>query len=208
MRSGLPQLIERRLLIFSRALAALAVLGALAGAVLMFALGLLNVWEAYAVWLPGFGVHAVEDAVRVPKVSLSIIRVIEALDRFLIAIVLLYFGFGVYSLFIRPQVVEEKTAVPSLLHVEQIGELKQVVAEVIIVILFVMFLRAALQFFQNANADVTWNQIGMLLVLPVCTVLLALSLKLANLHPKPEVSPPASGGSKSGPKARDGDTIG
>lgn len=180
------QQLEHRLISASKLLAAMAVFGSLAGAILMFALGLVNIYEAYGVWLPHLDVTRSDDLAPVTRGAFSMIRVIEALDRFLIAIVLLYFGFGVYSLFIRPQVVDEKTELPSLLHVDQIGQLKQVVAEVIIVILFVLFLRTALQFFQNAAIELSWRQIGMLLVLPACTTLLALSLKLVELHPKPE----------------------
>ncbi len=189
MRRVLAERVEGGLISFSKALASMAVAGSLAGAVLMFGLGLTNIYEAYAVWIPSLGIHTGEDTVVVPRSAFSMIRVIEALDRFLIAIVLLYFGFGVYSLFIRPQVVDEETEVPSLLHVEQVGELKQVVAEVIIVILFVLFLRTALQIFHNAAVELSWQQIGMLLVLPVCTALLSLSLKLVELHPKPERLP-------------------
>lgn len=152
----------------------------------MFVLGLLDIYAAFAVWVPSLDIPRFDGKVAVPRATRSMISVIEALDRFLIAIVLLYFGFGVYSLFIRPQVVEEKTELPSLLHVDQIGQLKQVVAEVIIVILFVLFLRNALQAFQSVDAELSWRQIGMLLVLPICTVLLAGALRLVELHPKPE----------------------
>lgn len=151
----------------------------------MFILGLNNIYEAYSVWIYDLNMYRDDNAANVPRSSFSMIRVIEALDRFLIAIVLLYFGFGVYSLFIRPHVVREETELPSLLHVDQIGQLKQVVAEVIIVILFVLFLRTALQALQNPEVELSWRQLGMLLVLPVSTVLLALALKLVELHPKP-----------------------
>lgn len=112
------------------------------------------------------------------------INVIEGLDRFLIAIVLLYFAYGVYSLFIHPERHETELALPAWLQVKQIGQLKQVVAEVIIVILFVLFLRVALQVYQRPDVSMSWTQIATFLMLPVCTVLLALALKLVELHPK------------------------
>ncbi|MGE3918916.1 MAG: YqhA family protein, partial [Hyphomicrobiaceae bacterium] len=115
----------------------------------------------------------------------AMITVIEALDRFLIGIVLLYFGFGIYSLFIRPESSDQDPALPSLLQVRQIGQLKQVVAEVIIVILFVLFLRNALEAFQSTAHEMTWRQIATFLVLPVSAALLGLSLRLVELHPKP-----------------------
>jgi uncharacterized membrane protein YqhA len=58
------------------------------------------------------------------------------------------------------------------------------VAEVIIVIIFVLFLRVALQAFQKSNLIMSWQQIGTLLVLPICATLLALALILVELHPK------------------------
>ncbi len=173
---------ERQLVLLSRLLTAAAVLGSLAGAVLMFVLGLSNIYEAYAVWLPWGGLP--EDTKVIPS-SAAIIKVIEALDRFLIAIVLLYFGYGVYSLFIRPETDEKDLALPSLLAVRQIGQLKQVVAEVIIVILFVLFLRNALEAFQGPRTSMAIDEIATLLVLPLCAALLGLALRLVELHPKP-----------------------
>jgi len=173
---------ERQLVLLSRLLTAAAVLCSLAGAVLMFVLGLTNIYEAYAVWLPG---GSTPPDTKVAPSSAAIIMVIEALDRFLIAIVLLYFGYGVYSLFIRPESREQDLALPSLLAVRQIGQLKQVVAEVIIVILFVLFLRNALEAFQGPRSTMTLDEIATILVLPVCAALLGLALRLVELHPKP-----------------------
>ncbi len=166
-------------------LTAAAVVGSLAGSILMFLLGLYNMYEAYA---HGLLVPRKVEA-GIAHGANSVISVIEGLDRFLIAIVLLYFAFGVYSLFLHPErepeQAEEVVAWPSWLRVKQIGQLKQVVAEVIIVILLVLFLRVALQIFQSADVLLTWQQIGTFLSLPVCTMLLAIALKLVELHPKP-----------------------
>jgi uncharacterized membrane protein YqhA len=168
--------LERGVIIGSRFFTLLAVVGSLAGAMLMFLLGLYNVGEAF--WV---GFH--EEA---RFGSTAVITIIEGLDRFLIAIVLLYFAYGVYSLFIHPEESEEELAIPAWLRVKQIGQLKQVVAEVIIVVLFVLFLRNALQTFREPNFPITWEQIAALALLPFCTMLLALSLRLVELHPKPE----------------------
>lgn len=171
--------IERRVVVWSRFLTVPAVVGSLAGSVLMFVQGLLHISRAYHSWL--FPSHHDAD---VRPGSASMINVIEGLDRFLIAIVLLYFAYGVYSLFIHPERHETELALPAWLQVKQIGQLKQVVAEVIIVILFVLFLRVALQVYQRPDVSMSWTQIATFLMLPVCTVLLALALKLVELHPK------------------------
>ena len=162
----------------------MAVIGSLASSVLMFFLGIYDIYRAFS---SGIAAHVGPEVKSSPG-ALAVINVIESLDRFLIGIVLLYFAYGVYSLFIRPeQALEEskrELALPSWLRVKEIGQLKQVVAEVIIVILFVLFLRVALQVFQETELSLSWRQIGTLLLLPVCTALLSVALRLVELHPK------------------------
>ena len=171
--------IERRIVLGTRFLSIAAVIGSLAGSVLMFFLGLFNIYRAYA------------EGLRLPDDddgrfgAAAVISVIEGLDRFLIAIVLLYFAYGVHTLFLHPNRSQKELALPEWLRVKQIGQLKQVVAEVIIVILFVLFLRLSLQAFTSPNASLEWQQIASLLILPVSIVLLALALRLVELHPKP-----------------------
>lgn len=172
--------IERRIVVSSRFFAILAVLGSLAGSLLMFFLGLYNVHEAYA-----YGLRDGSADDRSPFGTGAVISVIEGLDRFLIAIVLLYFAYGVYSLFIHPEESEEDLALPAWLRIKQIGQLKQVVAEVIIVVLFVLFLRVALQSYRDPNLALTWLQLASFAMLPFSTMLLAVALRLVELHPKP-----------------------
>lgn len=171
--------LERRIVVGSRLMSMTAVIGSLAGSLLMFLLGLYNVYEAFA------------EGLRVPEDesatfgTAAVISVIESLDRFLIAIVLLYFAYGVYALLIHPGKGERELALPEWLRIEQIGQLKQVVAEVIVVILLVLFLRVALQTYQSPGAELSWLQIASLGLLPFSIVLLALALRLVELHPKP-----------------------
>ena len=179
--------IERRIVVGSRFMTVIAVVGSLAGSLLMFCLGMVNIYNAFRFTLFGPGetdIEAGEDIATLGE-SLAIISVIEGLDRFLIAIVLLYFSYGVYSLFIHPEEREKDLKLPAWLRVKQIGQLKQVVAEVIIVVLFVLFLRVALRIFQDPNLTLTWLQMGTIALLPFCTLLLGLALRLVQLHPKP-----------------------
>lgn len=172
--------VERGLLLSARYMAFFGVLGSLAGSLLMFILGLTNVLHAYLRWWPG---HSSEDDL--PASSVAIISVIEALDRFLIAIVLLYFANGVYVLFIRRQQDTSGAPFAGWAQVGSIGQLKQVVAEVIIVVLFVLFLRVALEIYREPEALPSWRKLGFVLLLPASTLMLALALKLVELHPKP-----------------------
>lgn len=171
--------IERRIVLGSRFLSVAAVLGSLAGSILMFFLGIYNIYRAYA---EGLRLPDTEDS---RFGAAAVISVIEGLDRFLIAIVLLYFAYGVYTLLLHPERTQQELALPDWLRVKQIGQLKQVVAEVIIVVLFVLFLRLSLQAFTSPEVSLGWEQIAALLVLPVSIVLLALALRLVELHPKP-----------------------
>lgn len=172
-----------------------AVIGSLAGSVLMFFLGLYNIYRAFA------------EGLRVPDKeendtafgSEAVISVIEGLDRFLIAIVLLYFAYGVYSLFLHPESSQRELALPDWLKVKQIGQLKQVVAEVIIVVLFVLFLRVALQAFHSSDTVFEWKQLATLMVLPISVFLLACALRMVQLHPKPRSDPPDSDEAKQPP---------
>jgi len=161
----------------------MAVLGSLVSSVLMFFLGLYDIYLAFMQ-----GISLATEATQGSPNALAVIKVIEGLDRFLIAIVLLYFAYGVYSLFIRPdegtREKRDELALPSWLKVKEVGQLKQVVAEVIMVIIFVLFLRVAMQAFQRSDLVLSLEQIGSLLVLPLCATLLALALKLVELHPK------------------------
>lgn len=170
--------IERRIIVSSRYLTVSAVFGSLAGSVLMFFLGLYNIVLAFT---DGFRINQKEGE---NFGAQAVISVIEGLDRFLIAIVLLYFAYGVYSLFLHPHQTEKELALPEWLQVKQIGQLKQVVAEVIIVILMVLFLRLALQAFHGGNTAMDPAQIATLMILPVSILLLALALRFVQLHPK------------------------
>ncbi len=175
---------ERRIFGVARSLTLAAVVASMAGAFLMFYLGVVNTLDAFAIqlgWTP-----IPED---LPSDEATIIALMGALDRFLIGMVLLFFGFGVYGLFIRPDLTAREIGLPDWMHVERIGQLKQTLAEVIIVVLFVLFLRVALQAFHAGGEAMDVEGMGRFLMLPIAIVLLSAGLRLAQLHPK-ETEPP------------------
>lgn len=157
-----------------------AILASWFGAILMFFLGLATTYDAFAT------IAFLEDPIEggLPRDEATVIYLIEALDRFLIAVVLIYFGFGLYGLFIRPEQAPSQMGLPDWLHVDSIGELKQTVAEVIIVILFVLFLSTAFKVFHGSLEEISLATVARLLLLPVSILLLAAALRLAELHPK------------------------
>lgn len=169
---------ERRLLYGTRLVTLVAVISSFTGSLLMFWLGLANTWRAF--------VTQVRDSDGpLPADDLAVIYLIGALDRFLIAIVLMFFGYGIYVLFVRPEATSIQLGLPQWLHVESIGQLKQTLAEVIIIVLFVLFLRVALETFAAGPPAFEWKGMLGFLVLPLAIALLAAGLKMAQLHPKP-----------------------
>ena len=161
----------------------IAVLASWVGASLMFVLGVVHTYESFAAFFQIGEIARTPDS-DLPPGDASVVHLIGALDRFLIAVVLLYFGYGLYGLFVRPDRSPRELGLPDWLHVDSIGELKQTLAEVIIVILFVLFLREALETFHADGLSLSLNVIVEFLLLPVSILLLAAALRLAELHPK------------------------
>jgi uncharacterized membrane protein YqhA len=175
---------ERRMAIAARLATFVAVLASSVGAMLMIAIGVSETaMAARTLVLP--------TQEGLPRGDATAVHLISALDRFLMAVVLLYFAFGVYLLFVRPDRRPDEVGIPQWLQVEGIGQLKQTLAEVIIVILFVLFLRVALESYITQGPDLAWPAVLKLLTLPVSIFLLSAALKLAELHPK-KYEPPAS----------------
>jgi uncharacterized membrane protein YqhA len=100
------------------------------------------------------------------------ILIISSLDAFLIAVALLYFGYGIYALVIDPE-EPAKSKAPSWLVPKGIKDLKETLAHVIIIILFVLFVD---QLWMHLY-DMTWE----ILVIPTSIALLALAVKLLDL---------------------------
>jgi uncharacterized membrane protein YqhA len=172
-----PLEFERKVAVTARLVTFLAVFASSLGAFLMIGIGLQEtVLAARTLLVAG------DDGL--PRGDATAVHLVSALDRFLMGVVLLYFAFGVYLLFIRPDRRPEELGIPSWLQVDGIGQLKQTLAEVIIVILFVLFLRVALESYIAQGPDMAWPEILKLLALPVAIFLLSAALKLAELHPK------------------------
>ncbi|MEL6335769.1 MAG: YqhA family protein [Pseudomonadota bacterium] len=193
---------ERRVLRATRLLTMAAVIASFAGALLMFLLGLADTWGA-------FTIQVAPDSGPLSAADTAVIQLIGALDKFLIAIVLLFFGYGVHVLFVRPTATPTQLGLPEWLHVESIGQLKQTLAEVIIIVLFVLFLRVALQTFSAGVPVLDWQALAAFLLLPLSILLLSVALRMAELHPKPRrpVEPwrPSNGAEgDEGPGSRDG----
>lgn len=176
-----PNRIEASIFRATRLLTLIAVAASLAGALLMFMLGAEETFTAF-----NQQYFTNTDLVEgLSEDEATVISLMVALDRFLIGVVLLFFAYGVYGLFVRPDLSSRELGLPDWMHVDQIGQLKQTLAEVIIVVLFVLFLRIALQTFHGGGMSMSLIGIGRFLMLPFAILLLAAALRLVELHPKP-----------------------
>jgi len=144
------------------------------GSILMFIIGALKTYHAFAVIL--LGTVPKSKFSHLAPADIATTYLIKSLDAFLIALVLFIFSYGIYSLFIVNDQERPKEDVLSWIDMPSISHLKSVLAEVIIIILFVKFLEIALINIQS----LTWE----VMVLPLSILMLAISLKLLNLKDK------------------------
>ena len=142
----------------------IAVIASGLGSILMFFIGAIKTWRAYMAYFGGNGYESDASAKQ------TIIYMIQALDIFLIGLVLMIFAGAIYSLFIH---IEESAsaATKSWVKVRSIAELKRILVELVLVILFVRTLEGALGIEPDAYV---WEN----LVLPLGVLMLALAYKL------------------------------
>jgi uncharacterized membrane protein YqhA len=108
----------------------------------------------------------------VPGPSLVLKYLIQAVDAALFAVILGIFALGLYKLIIG-DIPEDKNSFLGLDRIQNIGDLKNLLCQVIIVILFVHFLKVVI-----VKADaLAWVD----LVLPISILILAGGLKLLDL---------------------------
>ena len=108
-----------KIIIWTRLISGLAILSSLAGAVFILCLGTVDTFSVFHKVLTGSEVAQEEIELSV----LAIVDLLEALDDFLVGLALLYFAYGIYSLFIR--VNSSSEAEPSWLRVNSITTLKK-----------------------------------------------------------------------------------
>lgn len=126
-----------RFLWSSRLLVMLAVVPSLVGAMVLFLIGTADVFgivvDAIVYYLGG-GTTDIHDTV-IPKI-------IIAVDIYLIAIVLLIFGAGVYRLFVSPIDQAEAHTPQHPFNVQSFDQLKDKIARVVILAVIIEFFRA------------------------------------------------------------------
>ena len=154
-----------------------AVISLFAGSALMFLSGALHILDAYLIFF--FGRSITNLPGHLSQGSAASVVLIQAVDTFLFALVLLIFSYGVYTLFINNQVDPDGTGrLPAWLRIGSISQLKTILVQVIIVILAVNLLEHVVIVGSEA---LKWET----LIIPASMVGLALALKL--MHTEKDV---------------------
>jgi len=156
----------------------IAIICSLLSSLLLFVMGAVKTYTAFAVFL--FNKIPHESLAHLDTTDIAISYLIKSLDTFLIALVLFIFSHGVFTLFISNKSPADDTSSQVLKWIKtpNIGKLKNVLAEVIIVILFVKFLEVVLA---NINS-LSWE----IIILPASILLLSLGLKVLGLGSEKE----------------------
>ncbi|WP_421803961.1 YqhA family protein [Flagellimonas sp.] len=148
----------------------IAIICSMLGSCLLFVVGALKTVNAFRVVLFDY---VPEDKAHLHTADVATTYLIKSLDTFLIALILFIFAHGVYTLFISNEKYKDGKGVLKWIRTPNIGHLKSVLAEVIVIILFVKFLETV---FVNIN-NLKWE----IAILPISVVMLALGLKFLRL---------------------------
>lgn len=147
-----------------------AIICSLIGSLLLFYIG---AWKTYSAIKIMFFDYLPEGYESMYFTDSATIHMMKALDAFLIALALFIFAYGVYTLFVTNKSDVQDNGVLKWIHIPNIGHLKNILAELIIIILFVLFLELVIE---NIH-DLKWS----FLIIPVSVLLLGLGLKILRL---------------------------
>lgn len=144
----------------------IAVICSLMGSLLLFFIGALKTYNAFRIVFYDYIPKGKEHLHYIDNATISIMK---SLDTFLIALALFIFAYGIFSLFISNKNDIEDKGVLKWISIPNIEHLKTVLAKVIIIILFVIFLEIVIE---NIN-NLKWE----FLIIPISVLLFALGLK-------------------------------
>ena len=94
-------------------------------------------------------------------------KIISAIDLFLIGIVLLIFGFGIYELFVGEIDFANSKFTESTLKIRDLDQLKNKIIKVVIIVLIVKFFEKVLKFSDNFTTPMDLLYFG-LTILSIC----------------------------------------
>lgn len=138
----------------------LAVILSIISAFALIVLGSWNIIEAIIFYNPLF-----DDSISSNNDLLF--KIISAIDLFLIGIVLLIFGFGIYELFVSEIDFANAKFTESTLKIRDLDQLKNKIIKVIIIVLIVKFFEKVLKFSENYSSPSDLLYFG-LAILSIC----------------------------------------
>lgn len=155
-----------RFLFGVRYLNVVAVVSLLVATAMMLFVGAFHVYEAlYAIVVPDH-----------PEVNQSMVLIIESVDSFIIAIILLYFAYSIYFLFLRSEedpASTKRIPMPEWLKVQGLGAMKKTLLQVIVVALSLFWLRIVM----IQTTEFQWSD----LVLPASILAIAGAVRIMKL---------------------------
>lgn len=144
----------------SRLVVLVAVLASLA-----VAFGMLYVSTRDAIELVGHMIHYPGTGDRMEARSAIVTHVVEVVDGYLLATILLIFALGLYELFVsRIDIAEGSEFASRLLLIRSLDDLKDRLAKVVLLILVVKFFEYALQIEIRNSLELLWLALGVMLV--------------------------------------------
>ncbi|MBT0586007.1 YqhA family protein [Alteromonas oceanisediminis] len=155
----------------SRFLALIPVIASLLGSLILFVVGTMDIINV--AWLTmnyyaGDGTKDIHDFI--------VTDIILAIDIYLVAVVLLIFGTGIYRLFISPIDESEQSDVSHPFNIQSFDELKDKIVRVVILAVIIEFFRAVV--------DIRFSTPLEAIYLALSVLALAGSLYLMNLSNK------------------------
>ncbi len=159
----------------SRYIIILSVVFGLLGAIVLFVIASLDIYNISAFTLKALISHAHPEKLHENLVS----TIIGAVDLYLIAVVLFIFSFGLYELFISEideASNDEKTS--RILEIKSLDQLKDKIAKVIVMVLVVSFFQRVLHTDYNGAKEMLYFALS----------ILALALGLYFLHKNAPIS--------------------
>lgn len=117
-----------------------AVLCSIISAIVLFFIGSAEIYTAAQQYFSGFS-----ENIQKQEHSALLMHIIAAVDLYLIGVVLMIFGFGIYELFIsKIDIARDNTSI-TILEIEDLDQLKNKIIKVVIMVLIVSFFERVLK---------------------------------------------------------------
>ena len=129
----------------TRYIVVLAVFFSVVAAISLFILGSYEIYHSILHLNPLTNMGEVYKGEEITGHSLMLLELITAIDLYLIGVVLLIFGFGIYELFISKIDIARADEGITILEIENLDELKNKIIKVIIMVLIVSFFESILK---------------------------------------------------------------